>query len=89
MNGMSPRFQVGDRVKIRRSWSELDGAVGTVDVPPQNTPHHADFGCAHFRQETTLTGGQTFLYWVRLDVHGGTTDVPEGDEFNETELEKL
>ena len=86
---MSPRFQIGDRVKIRRSWSELDGAVGTIDIPSENSQQHAVFGSSHFREETTLTGDRTYLYWVKLDVLGNFSDVPEGDEFNDSELEKL
>lgn len=86
---MNPRFQIGDKVKIHRSWSDLDGALGTISEPVEPVRSHSGFGSSYYKEETLLTGGHRIAYWVELD---GTTDESgaiEAGEFDETELEKL
>ncbi|HSP06216.1 MAG TPA: hypothetical protein VLR94_03520 [Acidobacteriota bacterium] len=82
---MSPRFQVGDRIKIRRSWSEEDGAVGTVAEPPDPVRNHSGYGSSYYRLETSLTGATAVIYWIAFDA----PNVEQGGEFDETELETL
>ena len=85
---MSARFALGDRVKIRRPWSEEDGALGTIVIPPPEV--QADRGFTdYFKEETTLTGGTSVLYWVQLDVSNFQPGTLEGGEYDETELERL
>ena len=86
---MVPRFQVGDRVKIRRTWSEENGAIGTVSQPPDSMRNDSGFGSNHFKQETSLTGSSSVVYWVELDVPEVYPGVLEGGEYDESELEKV
>jgi hypothetical protein len=85
---MSARFSLGDRVKIRRSWSEEDGALGTIVSPPAEIQKERGFA-NYFKEETTLTGGRSVVYWVQLDVPDLQQGSLEGGEYDETELEKL
>ena len=86
---MTPRFQVGDRIKIRRSWSEVDGAVGTVADPPDAVRKKSGYGLSYFRLEASLTGGSAVIYWIAFDVPNIQPGDSEGGEFDETELENL
>jgi len=86
---MTPRFNLGDRVKIRRSWSPDDGALGIIAQPPEQVRTANQFGSSYFKEETTLTGGHSITYWVELDVSDYSSGTVEGGEFDETELEKL
>jgi hypothetical protein len=85
---MSARFAAGDRVKIRRSWSEEDGALGTITIPPEEIQKDRGF-TDYFREETTLTGGRAVVYWVQFDISNAQPGSLEGGEYDETELEKL
>jgi hypothetical protein len=86
---MTPRFKLGDKVKIRRTWSDMNGAVGIVAEPPDHVRTQSKFGSTYFKQETSLTGSHTILYWIRFDSTGSIPGAIEGEEFDESELEKL
>ena len=84
---MTPRFQLGDRVKIRRTWSDVNGAVGTVADPPDQVRAQSGFGSAYFKEITSLTGSAAIIYWVEFDF--SNPGSMNGEEFDESELEKL
>jgi len=86
---MTPRFNIGDRVKIRRSWSEEDGALGTIADPPDAIRKNSNFGTSYFKEETTLTGGRAVIYWVELDASNFVYGSVQAGEYDDTELEKL
>jgi hypothetical protein len=81
-------FAVGDRIKIRRSWSELHGALGAIAEPPDDVRKQSGYGSMHYREETTLTGSRKIVYWVQLDA-GVAGVAKEAGEYDESELEKL
>ena len=80
---VSPRFSVGDPVRIVASWRRDHGKVGTVAEPPKElgTGTHGTW-LGHVRDDKG-----SVVYWVTFDPWPLQTCEGHGGEFDEESLE--
>jgi hypothetical protein len=79
----SPRFAVGDRVRVTAAWTRCLGRLGTVAEPDEPVRNSQPGWEGHTRREHD----GAISYWVELDVGEWVAGVVEAGEFPEHALE--
>ncbi len=80
---MTPRYAIGDRVRVTAEWTECLGQVGTIANPDESIRGIQPVWCGHVH----VGVGGSLSYWVEMDVARWVPGVVTGAEIPEEALE--